>query len=212
MVKKWHFFQFLIYRKNDLWRNFGDLLNRKESFLPLKICTSDNRIFAWFLKGLTIIIKANSFQNNSNLEIFGLWVITAITEISFFALFRLYSPFVFLFLLAIFLCYYHYFNLLCIVIFNCRILIWNIVSTNMYSTKKNLALISLTWRYLPALTCFFNYLWVGTIHIVTMCFLKGVLLLVVMVVVVLRSWTSRPLFADLVVGALHTLLKTQNEF
>ena len=81
----------------------------------------------------------------------------------------------------------------------------------MYSTKKlsfNKSNLTIPTR----LDLFFNYLWVGTIHIVTMCFLKGVLLLVVVVVVVLRSWTSRPLFADLVVGALHTLLKTQNEF
>jgi len=40
------FFQFFLYGKNDLERTIGDLLNRKESFLPLKICTSDNRIFA----------------------------------------------------------------------------------------------------------------------------------------------------------------------
>ena len=51
-VKTLHFLHFLFLDKRHLEIMFGDLFDTKESFLTLKICTLDIRIFGYFPKGL----------------------------------------------------------------------------------------------------------------------------------------------------------------
>ena len=54
MVKTLHFLHFLFLDKNDhLAIMFGNLFDTKESFLTLKICALDSRIFGYFPNGLT---------------------------------------------------------------------------------------------------------------------------------------------------------------